>query len=297
MQNSYPLCRQAGQSFYISTDHTMREHIEYLNEELPLSLYTQEYNGDAGDSVPIHWHEEFQLCWVCSGKLEYTVCGRSFSMDGSSLLLINCHQLHAVHAKEGAAQTVCFNFSPALFHPFLARKLLEPLSLDTAFSYQILPLPAHDKVTLQRLRSWQEDPLNHLAAIAFLSGVMEKTLREWSAVSSPAESEDLIVMQNTLNYLQSHFMEPLTLQDLCRAAMTGKNRLTALFTRYTGLPPVRYLNDYRLFEARNLVLYTEKPVSLISEETGFQQVSYFVQCFRQRYGLSPLQYRKRFGTV
>lgn len=294
MKNIYPVCHQAGQSFYISTDHTMREHIDFLNEELPLSLYTQQYDRSSGDSVPIHWHEEFQLCWVSSGALDYTVNGHMFRMDGSDLLLINCHQLHAVRLASETAKTLCFNFAPALFHPFLARRLVEPLSRDASFSYQILPLPAHEKVTLERLRSLRDDPLNHLSATAFLTRVMEQTLRSQAGRSGPTESEDLIAMQNALNFIQERFMEPLTLEEICRAAMTGKNRLTALFSRFVGMPPVRYLNDYRLFEARNLVLYTEKPVSQISEETGFQQVSYFVQRFRERYGLSPLQYRKQY---
>lgn len=294
MKNKYPVCHQAGQSFYISTDHTMREHIDFLNEEFPLSLYTQQYGRASGDSVPIHWHEEFQLCWVSSGELDYTVNGQTFRMDGSDLLLINCHQLHAVRLASETAQTLCFNFAPSLFPPFLARQLMEPLSRDASFSYQILPLPAHEKVTLERLRSLGDDPLDHLSAAALLARVMEQTLRSQTGRSGPSESEDLIAMQNALNYIQDRFMEPLTLEEICRAAMTGKNQLTALFSRFVGMPPVRYLNDYRLFEARNLILYTEKPVSQISEETGFQQVSYFVQRFRERYGLSPLQYRKQY---
>ena len=293
MKNVYPVCHQAGQSFYISTDHTMREHIDYLNEELPLSLYTQQYDRAFGDAVPIHWHEEFQLSWVSSGVLEYTVNGHPFRMDGSDLLLINCHQLHSVRVVTETAQTLCFNYSPSLFHPFLARHLVEPLSRNTLFTYQILPLPAHEKVTLERLRSLQDDPLNHLTAIALLSRVMEQVLRSQAGRSCSFESEDLIVMQNALNLIQEKFMLPLTLEEICKAAATGKNRLTALFSRFVGMPPVRYLNDYRLFEAKNLILYTEKPVSQISEETGFQQVSYFVQRFRERYGMSPLQYRKR----
>ena len=47
--------------------------------------------------------------------------------------------------------------------------------------------------------------------------------------------------------------------------------------------------------AKNLILHTDKPISEISEDVGFNQLSHFIKQFRGNYGLSPLKYRNKYG--
>ncbi len=54
---------------------------------------------------------------------------------------------------------------------------------------------------------------------------------------------------------------------------------------------IKYLNEYRLFTAKNLITHTYRPISEISADVGYNQISHFIEQFRNSYGLSPLEYR------
>lgn len=44
-----------------------------------------------------------------------------------------------------------------------------------------------------------------------------------------------------------------------------------------------------------MILHTDKPISEISETVGYNQLSYFIQKFRESYGFSPLKYRNKYA--
>ena len=72
------------------------------------------------------------------------------------------------------------------------------------------------------------------------------------------------------------------------------NRLMKLHTKKTLH---NYLIDYRLHIAKNYLRTTTLNVTEIAEKTGFSSYSYFIKIFRERTGLSPLQYRKTHKNI
>ena len=292
MIESHPICYQAGTTFTISTDDTLRENVHFLSEEFPVSVYRQQYRFAAQDEVPFHWHSEYQLCWTVEGILDYNVNGKCFRLSGDNILLIDRHQLHSVRPAGGDAETVCINFDPAVFPRYVTYRFLVPTGENGSFSYQILPLSPSDKFALRSLRDWTDDPAQYFSLLRFLAGIFEKRFKGNISEGEPGGSEDLILIQTALNEIHRRFTSPLKLEDLTAAAHVGRNKLTQLFRQYVGMPPIHYLNDYRLNEARTLIQNTSLPISRISEEVGFNQLSNFIQSFRRKYGASPLQYRK-----
>lgn len=59
-----------------------------------------------------------------------------------------------------------------------------------------------------------------------------------------------------------------------------------------GTSPVRYLNDYRLSVARELLLHTGKSIKSVAAAVGIPDPFYFSRLFRTAYGQSPQTYRK-----
>ena len=53
-----------------------------------------------------------------------------------------------------------------------------------------------------------------------------------------------------------------------------------------------YLTDYRLHMAKNYLRTTSLNVTQVAEKTGFSSYTYFIKLFRERVGVSPLQYRR-----
>lgn len=94
-------------------------------------------------------------------------------------------------------------------------------------------------------------------------------------------------------YIDSHFKENLTLDQLAAAAHLNKYYLSHAFQREYNISPMRYLLRRRIQESRFLLARTDHTLSHIARVLGFSSASYFSQCFRRVEGMSPTEYRRR----
>ena len=95
-----------------------------------------------------------------------------------------------------------------------------------------------------------------------------------------------------INYMQEHYSEELSLEAVARAANIGKRECTRCFMRCINTTPFKYLNNYRIQKAAALLLETDRTIMEISNDCGFSSASYFGKLFREKTGMTPLQYRK-----
>jgi transcriptional regulator GlxA family with amidase domain len=69
------------------------------------------------------------------------------------------------------------------------------------------------------------------------------------------------------------------------------------FSKATGMTPIEYVQTLRLEEAKHILESTDDPVEAVAHEVGYEDASYFSRLFRRTVGLTPAQYRKRFGSL
>lgn len=297
MGASYPKCDMAGIEFRISTDAEMRETLNFLSEDFPVAVYTQHYHFETSDQIPFHWHDELQLTWIPEGEIEYNINGDTFTLSGNKLFLINSRQLHRSRITAGDAVTLCMNFTPDVFHPVIADTLVKPFLNEGGFSYLLIPLKTHQITMLRRFTAWKNEPLGYFPIINFLSEVFEGILSDREEQKTAQNNEELAVFQTALNYVHMNYSEQITVRDIAGSVPINKNILTMLFNKYANMPPIKYLNDYRLNTARNMLLNTDKPVSEISQDVGYNHLSHFIKQFREIYGMSPLKFRNKHRTT
>ncbi|MGL4606222.1 MAG: AraC family transcriptional regulator [Eubacteriaceae bacterium] len=100
-------------------------------------------------------------------------------------------------------------------------------------------------------------------------------------------------IQDICEFLQNHYTESISLDDICKYAGFSKSSLLRGFTREKGMTPYRYLQTIRVDAAKKLL---EKGFSTIetSMQTGFSDQSHFTKFFTMFIGLSPGVYRDIF---
>ena len=69
------------------------------------------------------------------------------------------------------------------------------------------------------------------------------------------------------------------------------------FARATGMTPLEYVHTLRLEEAKHMLETSEMAVEAVANEVGYEDTSFFGRLFRRKVGLTPVQYRKRFGAM
>lgn len=103
-------------------------------------------------------------------------------------------------------------------------------------------------------------------------------------------------IKRALDYLHNHFKENINLDELAEYVQLNKCYLCVLFKEETGLTFSKYLNKIRIDAAKRLLLETDKNITTISQEIGFNSQSYFIVVFREFMDMTPLEYRFRKRT-
>ena len=100
-----------------------------------------------------------------------------------------------------------------------------------------------------------------------------------------------------IEYINSHYGEKITVDDLARTANLSTSHFSRVFRDETAMSPMEYIMHTRLECARRMLRGNEKTLSQIAFDCGFNSSSYFYQCFTRAFNTSPSDYRKRIITA
>ncbi len=100
-------------------------------------------------------------------------------------------------------------------------------------------------------------------------------------------------IRNCIEGFEADPAHPWTLKQLSQQAKLNPSHLSRLFTRATGLPPLAYLNRWRLEQAAMRLVQTEDAVAQIGAELGWTDANLFTRRFRIHFGRSPSAFRQQ----
>lgn len=126
-------------------------------------------------------------------------------------------------------------------------------------------------------------------AMEYIVRIMDKALvlRERKASS---RYED--VVSEVIHYIENNYaQEELSLNLLASHVNFSPNHLSMIFSQQTGQTLIRYLTDYRMNRAKELLRCSSKKSSVISTEVGYKDPHYFSYLFKKTQGMTPTQYR------
>ena len=116
--------------------------------------------------------------------------------------------------------------------------------------------------------------------------------RQKKTVSISHNPKSLEKMKTVLKYVEEHYTEKLTIDDMAKLTFYSKSHFMKFFKVHMGTGFTEYLNDYRLAMAARLLKSSDESILMIAEESGFDNLSYFNRIFKRKYGVSPGSYRK-----
>lgn len=103
--------------------------------------------------------------------------------------------------------------------------------------------------------------------------------------------------EQLINYIDTHFSEKLTLQQLAGMFFINPNYCCMLFNKYKNMTFSQYLTRIRVNEAAKLLKDTTLPLEKVSAMVGFPDYFYFSKVFKKYNNLSPKDYRKNLKGV
>lgn len=112
-------------------------------------------------------------------------------------------------------------------------------------------------------------------------------------IRSSRSSKSAEIYQRMLDYIDEHYAEDLSLNELSYQLNLSPSYLSSIFKEYHHGTFLEYLNRYRIAKAKPLLLQTEDPVMAIAQQVGYANVNTFIRIFKKEEGLTPGQYRSR----
>lgn len=280
--------------YQVPVDNNMQESILYSDPEFLFEPYYDDYSLLIAHTLNCHWHSDLEFDLVLRGSVTFTLDSQPFTLSAGQGIFIPANVLHTARQQNqgGPALVYGFTFRPELLTGSTSR-------ISSYFRYNCLgfvwEVGSEATDLLSGLEGLSPDGFGYeLQCLSLLSrlwlltamGMKERTEQP----TLPSQGEEI---KRLLSYIHLHYQEKITINGLISNVGISRSRCFSMFKQYTGVSPVTYLNDFRLTKASALLRETDDNITEICYACGFTDASYFIKLFREKFGVPPLQYRRR----
>ena len=250
--------------------------------------------------VSLHHHDFYEVYFFLSGNVQYNIESRSYLLTPGDVLLISPMELHQPmfgqdqreyerivlwidkqflegFSLPGQSFTVCFDTE----NPHHTN-LLRPEGVARQFLMFMLEQLISENSTEDPY--WEVSAMTYLAQVLILLNRLALKHRKEESVTGQDST-----VYSVLGYINEHYSESLTLDDLANQFFISKYHLAREFQRLVGTSVHRYIVQKRLVMAKQM-LSTGKPSSEVYQSCGFGDYSNFYRAFKAEYQISPKEY-------
>ncbi|WP_211285732.1 GlxA family transcriptional regulator [Marinobacter guineae] len=118
----------------------------------------------------------------------------------------------------------------------------------------------------------------------------------FASVSHQRQSDDAVIGR-CQQWVAHHYDQPSPVAGMISLSGLSERSFHRRFRQATGMTPIDYVLTLRLEEAKQILETSKVSVEAVAEMVGYQDAAFFSRKFQQRVGLTPAQYRRKFGGV
>jgi AraC-like DNA-binding protein len=279
----------------------LRKQDYFDDPALPLQVHIR----DPQPEFPLHAHGFDELVIILRGTAMHFVDGQPFPVKSGDVFVVAGNHSHQYLDMHGLALANILFDSPALDMPhwdiralpgFHALFALEPVLRTQQKFNSRLHLSERQ---LNHVNEIVRDLMRETAMRSPGYRVMAKGLFMQLTVflsrcysdKPPEKSLDLLRLGDAIAYIETRFVEKITLDDLAKKAHLSKRHFQRIFSECLGRAPIDHLLHIRVQKAAELLKHSDLAITDIAFECGFSDSNYFTRQFRQIMNQSPGQYR------
>lgn len=250
--------------------------------------YTDQYNYY---NNRLHCHNFWELNFIISGSGIYTINSEVAEIRRGTVFLMTPADFHACSLRDGESfVSYCLQFYPNQLDEKISSLLY---SCPEPIVYQIEE-ERIDEISRSFDRLISTFSEKGLFYEQFARNFIENTcILIARRVSREGRSiEDSAIIRSAIVYIKDHYREKITLHDAAANARLSDAYFSHIFSHVMGVSFSAYLKNVRLNAACELLNSTNLSIKEICFSSGFRDPNYFSDSFRQRFGVSPREYRE-----
>ena len=287
-----------------------KEVIKVGTPEFPMEIWGP-WDGQPYErcgSVPWHWHDEVEINYVTEGSLLGMADGKSFRLQAGQALFVGSGVLHGNRAVEenGLIHQISIVFDPSVVggasgSVFWQKYLGPVLCAPECRCIPILGGAVWEQQALAELQHiaelWPRKAPGYefevRAALSRVIFLLAENCLQHAQAPSERDLRDAERIKQMIDFVRAHRAEAITTEQIAASAAISVSECLRCFRRMMDLTPKEYLRQHRIRHAVQLLENTDKSITRIGEECGFEDMSYFARVFRAEKGCTPSEYREK----
>lgn len=267
-----------------------KESLPYLKHLFypPYITLAHIFHAKEGWELPRRQFLQYQFQYAVQGSAVFEIEGRTFTTNRGDLVVVYPYQSHSVTTIPGEPY-VCISL---VFHFGETDFSLKELLKGTNDVGTFLDEPIVQYLTQIPVLIRQSSRSSQLTAQGLLSLVIAQLIQhaEKHRDPSPKKLKNKTNMQRVEHFIQQHFAEEITLEQLEQIAGFSRNHLINQYRSLFQVTPFEHIRLLRVRKAKQLALESKMSIGEIAEVVGYHNVHAFSKMFKKVTGISLSQF-------
>ena len=297
---------------------TKEQKINYYMQPDMLPFYTTSLNGDQETfyyvkglsmrfwyniqhaSFPSHWHTALEIIMPLEETFTVVTSSQEYHLDTGDIMVIPSGTIHSLQAPASGSRFIFIleldMFTRLPGFNYILSLLSSPIHIKADSNSDFYNAEAQIMMELAE-HYWGKSITKEMnlcsCLLRFFALLGENSVNNANRTSQNSAKTDSLMSRLTmaLDYLDTHYNEDITLEEVAAIACFSKFYFTRLFKQYTNQTFYDYLSARRIKAAEQLLIIPNLQITEISLKSGFSSLSSFNRTFKRMKGCSPTEYR------
>lgn len=247
-----------------------------------------------------HYHNGYEIIFICKGKSSFTIEDDIYTYDKNTILFLNNLEKHKMDLIEIPYSRYMIIIDTDYLDSHIKNHALLSIFKNRASKYKsgfeirieeidyiLATLQSLNNIFLKKEEHWQ---IEFMSIFTMLMIFLYRNYTNYFPLSNIDEKYKGIL--RIQQYIDENFKKDLTLDSIASRFYISKYYLAHSFKNITGFTIKQYILLKRIAYAKNQLYFTNKSITDIAMECGFNSQSNFIRTFKQKEGTTPLQFRK-----
>lgn len=231
--------------------------------------------------------DSFLLVYTINGEGTLKYDSKTYKLTPKTCFLIDCNEYHNYY--NSGKDNWQFHFIH--FNGFSAKSIYEKIiglnGVVFSGDDSILSLLLEAEVLSKNISQFSE---------IYFSEIIASLIASIFRYNNTELSKKVVLIENVISYIKDHFDTNIKIDDLAKRYFVNEFYLQHLFKKSTSYSIHEYILKLRLEKGKNLLVTTDLSIAEVAEKTGFDNVNNFIRFFKNKTGLTPLNFRKYHTT-
>ncbi len=243
-----------------------------------------------------HFHNEIEMLLVEKGSSTVKIGNNTYNMNSGDLLFINPLEKHS-----STRNTECEYFHRCICFD---TELITDKNLRTSIQKGELLIPNYFKsdnpdttILRDHFLKLFEAALNNKISLSlecsiYISAIFLHLVDNYLLLQKFHSKKEKEFCYKTEKYISENYDKKISSKDIAEALFYSQNYFCRAFKNHFDVSFTDYLNIYRIYKAKELLIQGKTSVAEISEKCGFESPTYFARIFKKHIGMTPSEFQK-----